>query len=80
MFVFLPFKIEAVIAAILQVLLLGYFLVFELIAITAAKTKVPKSPLCNIYLWMQIANGLLKKASLLGVGLVGGTSLLSSDP
>jgi hypothetical protein len=76
-FVFLPFVIQAVSAAILQVILLAYFLAWELTAITAAKAKVPKSPLCNVYLFMQIATGLLKKASLLGLGLVGGTSMLS---
>lgn len=69
--------IQAVPAALLHVFLLAYFFAFELIAITAAKAKVPKSPLCNVYLFMQIATGLLKKASFLGLGLIGGTSMVS---
>ena len=79
-FTFVPFSVESVTAAILQVLFLGFFLVYEIIAIAVAKFKVPKSPLCNIYLLMRILTGLLKKASVLGSGLIGGSCLRSAQP
>jgi len=58
------------VAAILGIFLVYIFL-FEIILVLIARDTV-KLEFFNLYLWLQLLSGVLKKAGMLSLGLIGG--------
>jgi hypothetical protein len=68
-FIVLPFIVRQPIIQTLVALYLGYLLAFEVLVVLASRF-IMRFNILNPYLWLQICSGLLKKATVLALGLI----------